>query len=126
MRLVQVEQDRADGVLPHRPDAVGEDEPALLRLDRGAAVAELDQLPGALWHLDGDGLAPAVTIGGVSDGVALSVPPGQRGILASDPAGDSAMPLLLADAPASWETSKVRKSLVCSSCGATCEPSNAV
>ena len=36
------------------------------------------------------------------------------------------MPLLLAEGPESWEMVKVRKSVVSSRCGATCEPSNAV
>jgi MarR family len=34
--------DGGDGVLPHRPDAVSEDPPPGERLDRRAAVAELD------------------------------------------------------------------------------------
>ena len=37
---------RTHGVLAHRPDAVGQHQPAGLGLDRRAAVAELDELPG--------------------------------------------------------------------------------
>ena len=44
-RVVEVEQQRADGVRPHRPDAVGEHEPAVVGLDGRSAVADLDRLP---------------------------------------------------------------------------------
>ena len=60
--LIQVEQGRADGVLPHGSDAVGEDQPSRRGLDRRAAVAELDQFPRTGRRLDGAGLRPVMSV----------------------------------------------------------------
>jgi hypothetical protein len=42
---VQVEQRGTDAVFAHRPDAVGDDEPAGFGFDGRAAVADLDGFP---------------------------------------------------------------------------------
>ena len=47
--VVEIEQQRAEGIGAERSDAVGQHEPAVRRLDRRTAVAELDDLP----HLGG-------------------------------------------------------------------------
>jgi hypothetical protein len=44
-RVIEVEQERADGVDPHRTDAVGEHQPALIGLDRRPAVPDLEHFP---------------------------------------------------------------------------------
>src|SRR5271166_3668898 len=44
--IVAIEQERADRVLPHRPDAVAEHQPAGICFNRRSAVAQLDQFPG--------------------------------------------------------------------------------
>ena len=43
--VLDIQQQRAHGVRPQRPDPVGENKPALGGLDGTAAVAELDELP---------------------------------------------------------------------------------
>src|SRR5262245_58040887 len=47
--VVAVEQERAEGILPHRPDTVRQHQPPGLCLDWRAAVAQLDELPGIRW-----------------------------------------------------------------------------
>ena len=47
-RIVAVEQSRADGIAAHRSHAVSQEQPARLGLDRRAAVADQDNLPGKL------------------------------------------------------------------------------
>jgi hypothetical protein len=44
-RIVLVEQRRADRIFAHRADAMGQHQPALVELDRRAAIAHLDELP---------------------------------------------------------------------------------
>src|SRR3546814_6964775 len=43
--IVLVEQHRADRIFAHRADAVGEQQPALVKLDWRPAIADLDEFP---------------------------------------------------------------------------------
>ena len=44
--IVLVEKNRADRIFPDRTDAVGQQQPAFVELDRRPAIADLHELPG--------------------------------------------------------------------------------
>ena len=61
-RVLLVEQDGSESVLAHRPDAVRDHKPPRFGLERGSAVAELRDLPGALGRLDHLALVPEADV----------------------------------------------------------------
>ena len=87
-RIVLVEQSRADRIFAHRPDAVGEKQPALVRLDGRAAIADLHQLP---WENRGQDLLALVPMRqrvGLEQEQVLAVLPPDHHILPADLAGE--------------------------------------
>ncbi len=93
-------QHGTDGVTTHRTYAVRPQQPALIELDRRAAVADLDELPGKPRLQNRNAFIPAIQVVGVDEVEVLVVLPRHHrvGAIQRDE-GTSAMPLLRAALP---------------------------
>ena len=60
--ILKIKQYGADAILTHRPDAMGEHNPAFTGFEGGTAVAYLDEFPWVFRLLDDLGLLPEVDI----------------------------------------------------------------
>ena len=75
-RVLKIEKYGADVVGTHRADAVGDHKPASVSLDRRAAVAELDHIPGLGGHLVRKRVLPNTQVLREDNRVRLVVGPG--------------------------------------------------
>ena len=75
-RVFEIEKYGADVVGAHRADAVGDHKPASVSLDRRAAVAELEHIPGSGGHLVPKRVFPQAQVLRKDDRVRLAVGPG--------------------------------------------------
>ena len=77
-----IEQHRADAVLAHRSDAMGQQEPSRLGFDRRAAIADLHNLPGILGCLDLTCPIPVTDVVGFHEIKVFVVDPRDHGVFA--------------------------------------------
>ena len=93
--VVEVEEEGSEGVGTHRPDSVGDDEPALGCLQRGRAPAELDEVPGPAGVEHRDRVPPVQGVGRARHTDGLTVPARQAPEAAPDVAGEQCHSLVL-------------------------------
>ena len=108
--VAAIEQAGADAVVPDRANPVGEQQPALVQLDRRAAIADLGIFPGQCAAINGCRTSQATRS---SDWASHRLSPSCRLIIRYLPStwrGNSAPPLLWAISPFTGQRSKVRKS----------------
>src|SRR5438067_5277295 len=82
--ILLVQDDRADRILSYRADAVCQQQPAVVELDRRSAAADLHEFPRILWLKDGATALPCAKIVGKDEIEVLVVLSSDHGIAAID------------------------------------------
>src|SRR5690606_16502644 len=85
-RIVAIKEAGSDRIVAERADAVGDHQPALVDLQRRAAVADLDELPRPAWSDYRLAPGPMVQFRGTQEQDVLVIVPPEHGILTLNPA----------------------------------------
>jgi hypothetical protein len=107
-----VEKRRANRIFTNGANAVDEQKPALVQLDRSAAGSDLDELSGKLWFEDRRAAIPGEQGARVDQVEILVVQLPDHRVAAADLAREKTHSLVAAAAPLSGVIRKDRKSVV--------------